>query len=164
VNKEIVVLNRKLQKVVKSVGNMQMVQSNLNRDDFTRHGMHLNLYGKGKVAKLIGESIIQLTANKKQTPFISKWREDLTNHQQKEAQNQQANDVNRGTKPETALSPVSHEETQAQARKRQLTTTTDQINIPPRTSNRINKTPATMNEDFLWLTRPQTRVHQQPIQ
>jgi len=160
VNTEIVVFNRKLHKVVKSVGNMKIVQSNLNRDDFTRHRLHLNLYGKERVAKLIGESITQLIANKKQIPFISKWREHLINYQQKVAEDKQTNDINKGTKPETTSSPMRHEETQAQARKHLLTITTDQINIPPRTSNQIKKTPTIMNEDFLWIARPQTRAHQ----
>ena len=70
VNKEIVVFNRKLHKVVKSVSNMKIIQSNLNRDDFTRHGMHLNLSSKEKVAKLIGENIKQLTAHKIKPPSL----------------------------------------------------------------------------------------------
>jgi len=163
VNKEIVVFNTELLKVVKSVGNVKIVQTNLNRDDFTRHGLHLNLSGKEKVAKLIGESIKQLIARKKAPSFISKRREEIITHHQKEAVDNPTND-NKGTKPETTISPMKHGETQAQIRKPLPSTSTDQNNEPPRTSNRIKKIPLTMNEDFLWLTGPLTRVYQQPVQ
>jgi hypothetical protein len=32
----------------------------LDRDDFTGHGMHLNIPGKDKVAKIIGQNITEL--------------------------------------------------------------------------------------------------------
>ena len=131
VNREIVVFNRELLKVVKSVGNVKIVQTNLNRDDFTRHGLHLNLSGKEKVAKLIGESIKQLIPRKKAPPIISKQREELINHHQKEAVDNPTNDDNKGTKPETTISPMKHGETQAQIRKPLPTTSTDQNNVPP---------------------------------
>jgi hypothetical protein len=54
VNKEIVVFNRKLHKMVKTADNVKILQTTLNRNDFTRHGMHLNILGKEKVAKQIG--------------------------------------------------------------------------------------------------------------
>jgi hypothetical protein len=72
VNKEIVVFNRELLKVVKSIGNFEIVQANLNRDDFTHNELHLNFSSKEKVAKLIGESIKHLIARKKAHPSISK--------------------------------------------------------------------------------------------
>ena len=164
VNKEIVVFNRKLHKVVKSISNMKIIQSNLNRDDFTHHGMHLKLSGKEKVAKLLGENIKQLTAHIKQTPLITKWREDLINNLQKEAEVNQSNDVNKGTKFKSTLFSTRYEETQTHARKPPLSITIDQNNVLPRSSNRIKKTPTTMNEDFLWITRPTTRARHQPVQ
>jgi hypothetical protein len=164
VNKEIVVFNRKLHKVVKSVINMKIIQSDLNRDDFTRHGMHPNLSGKEKVAKLIGENIKQLTAHNKQTPLITKCLEDLINNLQKEDEVKQPNDVDKGTKFESTLSATRYEKTQAHARKPPLSITADQNNVLPRSSNRIKKTPPTMNEDFLWITCPATRARHQHVQ
>jgi hypothetical protein len=49
---------------------------------------------------------------------------------------------------------IRHEETQDQIGKPLPTTTTDQNNAPPRTSNWIKKTPTTMNKDFLWIKGP----------
>jgi hypothetical protein len=57
VNKEIEVYNRKLHKVVKTADNVKIIQANLSRNDFTHHGLHLNISGKEKMAKLIGENI-----------------------------------------------------------------------------------------------------------
>jgi hypothetical protein len=39
------------------------------------------------------------------------------------------------------------------------TTTTEQNSSNPRTSNRLKKTPATMNEDFFWTTGSLKQVH-----
>jgi lysophospholipase L1-like esterase len=164
VNREIVVFNRELLRVVKSVGNVKIVQTNLNRDDFTRHGLHLNLSGKEKVATLIGESIKQLIPRKKAPPIVSIRREELINHHQKKAVDNPTNDDNKETKPEPTVSPMKHGETQAQIRKPLPTTSTDHNNVLPRTSNRTKKIPVTVHEDFLWLTGPLTRVYQQPVQ
>jgi hypothetical protein len=105
--------------------------------------------GKEKVAKLIGESIKKLMSRKKETPFILKWEEQEDPHQ-KETVNIPTTLVNKGTQLNATGSSKRHEETQDQIRKPLPTTTTDQNNAPPRTSNRIKKTPSTMNEDFFY--------------
>jgi hypothetical protein len=57
VNKEVEVFNRKLHKIIKTVENVDLLQTNLSRNDITRHGLHLNTSGKGKIAELISEHI-----------------------------------------------------------------------------------------------------------
>jgi hypothetical protein len=57
VNKEVVVFNKKLHKIIKTVDNVELLQSKLNRNDFTGHGLHLNISRKGKIADLIGGHI-----------------------------------------------------------------------------------------------------------
>ena len=57
VNKEIEVFNRKLHKMIKTVVNVKTTQANLGRNNFTLHGLHLNISGKEKMAELIGENI-----------------------------------------------------------------------------------------------------------
>ena len=54
VSKEIEVFTRKVRKVVKTADSAKIIQANLSRNDFTHHGLHLNISGKEKVAKLIG--------------------------------------------------------------------------------------------------------------
>jgi hypothetical protein len=97
---------------------------------------------------------------KKETPFVLKWKEEQEDPHQRETENTPTNVVNKGTQLKAAGSTKRHEETQDQIGKPLPTTTTDQNNVPPRTSNRIKKTPTTMNKDFLWIKGPPTRVNQ----
>jgi hypothetical protein len=57
VNDEIEMFNRKLHKVVKTADNAKLIQANLSRNDFTLHGLYLNIFGKEKMAELIEENI-----------------------------------------------------------------------------------------------------------
>jgi hypothetical protein len=57
VNTKIEVFNRKLHKVVKTADNAKIIQANLSRNDFICHGLHLNISGKEKMAKVIRENI-----------------------------------------------------------------------------------------------------------
>jgi hypothetical protein len=59
VNKEIELFNRKLHKdkVVKAADNVKRIQANLCRNDFTLHGLNLNISGKEKMAELTGKNI-----------------------------------------------------------------------------------------------------------
>jgi hypothetical protein len=76
VNKEVVVFNRKLHKIINTVDNVELLQTKLNRNDFTCHGLHLNIFGKGKIAQLIGEHIKNHTKKKEENPFTLKWKEN----------------------------------------------------------------------------------------
>jgi hypothetical protein len=68
-NKEIEVFNRKLHKMMKTADKVKIIQANLSRNDFTLHGLHLNISGKEKMAELIGENIKKkLMLRKEETP------------------------------------------------------------------------------------------------
>jgi len=94
VNKEIEVFNRKLHKMVKTADNVKIIQTNLSRNNFTLHGMHLNISGIEKMAELIGENIKKkkLMARKEETPIILKWEENQKDPTQKEAKEKLIND------------------------------------------------------------------------
>jgi len=52
----------------------RVVDVNLTRDKFTRHGLHMNSSGKERLAKIIGQAIMTLSTSG--TPPISlKWEE-----------------------------------------------------------------------------------------
>ena len=94
VNREIEVFNRKLHKMVKTADNVKIIQTNLSRNNFTLHGMHLNISGIEKMAELIGENIKKkkLMARKEETPIILKWEENQKDPTQKEAKEKLIND------------------------------------------------------------------------
>jgi hypothetical protein len=76
VNREVDVFNRKLHKIVKIMDNVMLLQTKLNRNDFTCHGLHLNISGKVKIAELIGEHILNLTKKKDDDFIMLKWKEN----------------------------------------------------------------------------------------
>jgi hypothetical protein len=73
-NKEVVVFSRKLYKIIKTLNNVKLLQTKLNRNDFTCHGLHLNISGKGKIAELIGEHIKNHTKKKEEDIITLKWK------------------------------------------------------------------------------------------
>jgi hypothetical protein len=60
VNKEIQVFNRKLHKFLKDMHYVNIISTNLTRNKFTRHGLHMNSSGKEKIAKIIGQNVTNL--------------------------------------------------------------------------------------------------------
>jgi hypothetical protein len=96
VNKETGVFNRKLHKMVKIADNVKIIQANLCRNDFTLHGLHLNIAGKEKMAELIGENIKKkLMARKEETPISLKWEENQKDPTQKKAKEKLVNGDNK---------------------------------------------------------------------
>jgi hypothetical protein len=53
VNKEILTLNRKLHKIMRNKEMVKVLDCNLTREGFMRHGQHLNTTGKDTLARHI---------------------------------------------------------------------------------------------------------------
>jgi len=85
-NLEIQAANRKLNKIAKAYNNVTIIESNLHRKYFTRHGMHLNKHGKEGLSKQIATQIHRLVENNsKDTPIIPlKWKIEPINKQNSE--------------------------------------------------------------------------------
>jgi len=67
-------MNRKLHKLTKDKHHVSVTDTNLTRNDFTRHGLHVNSADKEKIAKIIRHKITNLLTS--QIPPISlKWKE-----------------------------------------------------------------------------------------
>jgi hypothetical protein len=122
VNKEVMVFNRKLHKITKTMDNVELLQTKLNRTDFTRHGLHLNTSGKVKIAELISECIKNHTKKKEEDPIILKWKENW----KKPVQEENKRKLTEDKKQEPNLIEVRH-------------------------SKRQRHYPATMTDDFLWI-------------
>jgi hypothetical protein len=82
--------------MMKTADNVKIIQANICRNDFTLHGLHLNISGKEKMAELIGENIKKkLMLRKVQTPIILKWEENQKDPTHKEAKEKLINDDNK---------------------------------------------------------------------
>jgi len=68
------IFNRKLRKLLKDMHHASVVDTNLTRDKFTWHGLHMNPSGKERIAKIIGQTITTpLTSGIH--PISLKWEE-----------------------------------------------------------------------------------------
>jgi hypothetical protein len=74
INKEIQVYNRKLKKMMKMMQHSDIVESTVTRSDFTKHGLHLNMNGKEKMAALIKEKITSIISVQHPCPIPIQWR------------------------------------------------------------------------------------------
>ena len=82
-NLEIQAVNRKLKKMAKVFSHVAIVDTDLNRKYFTRHGTHLNKRGKEWLSKLIVTQICRLVkSNNKDVPVIPlNWKDEFTDKQ-----------------------------------------------------------------------------------
>ena len=58
VNNEVQNFNAKLHKFMKNIINVRILEISTTRDDFTKHGLHLNATGKDKIVKLMFQKIL----------------------------------------------------------------------------------------------------------
>jgi hypothetical protein len=68
-NNKVQVFCRKLNKIFKARDDVTILDTNLHRNDFTQHGLHLNTVGKEKIPEMIAENIKQLRVKKKNIPI-----------------------------------------------------------------------------------------------
>jgi len=63
VNREIHSFNRKLHKIMKNKERVKILDHEITREGFTRHGQHLNSAGKSKMAQLIVQYLTKFSTN-----------------------------------------------------------------------------------------------------
>jgi hypothetical protein len=76
VNNEVVKFNRQLKKRLKLHANVELLEVELQRKHFTRHGKHLNYSGKDLVSLELAKSIEQLLNKVKAAPIQIQWKDD----------------------------------------------------------------------------------------
>jgi hypothetical protein len=75
VNNEVKVFNRKVQKIMKTFNNVEIVDVDMNREHFTQHGLHMNTSDKEKIARNISDVVRAIGTRKKDKTTILKWKE-----------------------------------------------------------------------------------------
>lgn len=81
VNSEVVTYNRKLRKRMKIHDHVTVIDLNLERNNFTRHGLHLNHKGKEEAGKIISATIKELLYRKNHSIELQ-WKEEVGDIQQ----------------------------------------------------------------------------------
>ena len=114
VNSEVIRFNRLMKKSMKLYTNTMILETDLNRDCFTRHGLHMNSLGKDQIMKNLAR-VIESTAVSNRGPIIElQWREcGLNMDNLDSSQTQQPDDVKQ------ALNHEKNEAPKPQINKRQ---------------------------------------------
>jgi lysophospholipase L1-like esterase len=74
-NKEIEIFNRKLKRIMKIYNHTEVIDMSVNRDHYTKHGLHMNKTGKEWRARRTADTINKLSANQKLEPITLEWKE-----------------------------------------------------------------------------------------
>ena len=77
VNKEIQSFNRKLRKIMKIKEMVKIIDYDITREGFTRHGQHLNSIGKSKLAQHIAQYLIRSFINTNTELIPMKWKTSI---------------------------------------------------------------------------------------
>ena len=179
VNKEVSAFNRRLQKILKPHKHVSLVNLLMDREHFTKHGLHLNGSGKDRLSGLLSSRIYEVLASQPSaTPITIPWIDKATAEVEPMKPNP---DVPELTCPDQQLNEVivnnSHDANQTivneqgvdfdsmnSAQHSSLAETStihllkcDQSVIPTnapltedKKSSRLKKTPLTRSDDFLW--------------
>ena len=78
VNNKVVRFNRQLNKRMKTFNNVKILETDLNRECFTKHGLHLNSSGKEQIASKLAVMVKSLLNEKKTSHIYLQWKENPT--------------------------------------------------------------------------------------
>ncbi|PNF33016.1 hypothetical protein B7P43_G16371 [Cryptotermes secundus] len=132
VNQEIKVFNRKLRKYMKVFDYASTLEIKFERDQYTRHGLHLNTKGKDLAAKLLKSTINNIFNVSKVTPITMNW---VGKHVMPCTKNAGKTGKQLDDNSESVISQVE---------------TPQQIVPSIRITGRERKIPVTRTNDFLW--------------
>jgi hypothetical protein len=122
VNKDIKTFNSRLKKITKLFKHVTVLEFRFIRNCFTQHGLHLNGYGKGLLAKQLASLIYEMSCQKIEEPISLEWKMGLNDN---------------ATSQPSTVAPNCN------------CTITQRDTVTCRTSSRIKKQPITRHSDFL---------------
>jgi hypothetical protein len=76
INNEEVRFNRQLKKRTKMYNNVKILETDLEREYFTKHGLHLNSSGEEQIALKLAAVVTSFFNEKKVSSVCFKWKED----------------------------------------------------------------------------------------
>jgi hypothetical protein len=85
VNKEVNLFNRKFNKIIKLCNHTGQLNLNMQRQHFTKHGLHMNGSGKDRITRLLTSRIMEpFTTHRLETPIARSWKAEITEEEEKE--------------------------------------------------------------------------------
>jgi hypothetical protein len=76
VNKKVKTFNRKLSHIVKKYNHANVITIGKKREQYTKHGLHMNKKGKEYLSRAIADKIYKLFEHQMRTPITLKWNEN----------------------------------------------------------------------------------------
>jgi len=76
VNNEVVSFNRRLKKRMVIYNNVKILDTDLEREQFTKHGLHLNSSGKECIALKLAAVVRSIFNKERVSPICLQWRDD----------------------------------------------------------------------------------------
>jgi hypothetical protein len=78
-NKEVIAFNRRLQKILKPHKHTSLINLPMDRNLFTKHGLHLNGSGKHRLSGMLASKISEVFATQtSMTPITIPWKDEAT--------------------------------------------------------------------------------------
>jgi hypothetical protein len=144
VNKEVTRFNRKVAKCTKLYEYCTLVDVDLNKESFAKHGVHLNGLGNHVIVRQLVCHICDKLFKVASTPIGLRWKNDISNQ-----------DLERNSFPDEMESCVEvSNQTILNLDHPSQNPVLNSINfVANRSSNRIRRTPVTRNRDFFMMTQ-----------
>ena len=134
VNNEVVRFNHQLRKRMKMFKNVQILETDLKRESFTKHGLHLNTSGKEQITLKLAAVVRSLLYKNKLASIQLQWKENPTSPCYSSLKQTTGNGVSELSSIIKVPNNNEGTVTQLQPNKRQ------------------KKNPELRDQDFLWIT------------
>ena len=157
VNNDVIRFNRQLKKRMAPYNSVKILETNLEREYFTKHGLHRNSSGKECIALRLTMVVKSFLNKERMSPIRLKWKDKTTfsdlNRNNKESYESNCNAValphfQTSTGPKGTLG----KELQESPASTDKTNENEEITSHPQPAKRQRKEPAPRDQDFLWTT------------
>ena len=153
VNNEVISFNRQLIKRMTPYDNVRILETGLEREYFTKHGMHLNSSGKECIARRLAIVVRNFLKKERRSPIKLYWKDDksLSDLKGNESHITRCNvgtapQLQPSTSPEELLEGESQDSAASPNKKNGDEVKTNHSQL----TKRQRKKPAPRHQDFLW--------------
>jgi hypothetical protein len=141
VNSEVIRYNKQLRKRMTQFNIVKILETDLERNYFTKHGLHLNSFGKEYIAIRLATVVKNLFHIERMSPIALQWKEDSpvsSNKVESTPQTQPPHSPKESSTNENSIESEPNDHTQT-------------MPIEEKESNRTKKAPLTRSDNFLWM-------------